>query len=115
MAWTDILEFRDYWDVPRIFLVRHRDQLMLFDCPFDEEIEDFLKEYRVYLMPELKAADLSGSWEFLASKAVRALGTIPVREVVFDPTNRKSVRSDLLDQILSVSSDSRAPALPVTR
>ena len=43
MNWLNIIAYRDYWDVPRIFLVRHCGKLLLFDCMkmIDPAIEVF--------------------------------------------------------------------------
>lgn len=110
MASTDIIQFRDYWDVPRVFLVRHRDRLFLFDCPFDENTEDFPNDYQVYAMPELTEADWNGSWESLAEKATELLAVVPISQVVFDPSKRQSIQTDLLDDLLSRAAEKCLPA-----
>ena len=34
------IEYRDFWDVPRLFVVGHKDKIYLFDSQFDEEIDE---------------------------------------------------------------------------
>ncbi|MCI0683268.1 MAG: hypothetical protein L0Y71_14290 [Gemmataceae bacterium] len=115
MASTQIIQYRDYRDFPRIFLVRHRDRLFLFDCPFDEGTEDFSDVYHVYALPELTEADWDGSWESLADKAIESLAVIPISHVGFDPSKRRSIQTDLLDDLLTRAAEKRVSALPASR
>jgi hypothetical protein len=78
--WADI-NYRGFWDIPRIFFVRFDDRLYLFDCQFDDVVEDYPDVYAVYEMPELTEADFAGSWGHLADGAIRRLGEIPLDQV----------------------------------
>jgi hypothetical protein len=91
-TWADI-NYRGFWDVPRIFFVRHDGRLYLFDCAFDDEVEDYPETYAVYEMPELTDADYAGSWVHLADNAVRRLGEVPLDQVQFDPTKRRQINT----------------------
>jgi len=51
MAMIPIKQYRDFWDIPRIFLVEYGNSLFLFDCEFDEQKEDYGNVFHVYLMP----------------------------------------------------------------
>jgi hypothetical protein len=95
--WVPVRDYRDFWDVPRIFFVERDGHLYLFDCPFDEETEDFPETYRVSLMPPLTDADLSGSWVGLSQRAIHLLGVVPIAAVTFDPTRRKEIRAEVFD------------------
>jgi hypothetical protein len=99
-VWAPI-RYRDFWDVPRIFLVSYRGQLFLFDCPFDETLEDFPDLYHVYVMPALGEDELSGSWAGLALKAIRHVGDVPIAQVRFDQTKRQGIDPSLLDDMTS--------------
>jgi hypothetical protein len=96
--WAPIL-YREFWDVPRIFIARYRQQSWLFDCPFDEATEDFPGCYKVYLLPELKDEDLAGSWNKLPSRAIQYVGEVPVKAVRFDPSKRREIDSKVLDEL----------------
>jgi hypothetical protein len=98
-AWADI-DYRDFWDQPRIFFIRHDGRLYLFDCAFDNETEDFHDTYAIYEMPELTEADYAGSWAHLADKALRRLGEIPLTQVRFDPTKRRQIDTAVLTSLL---------------
>ena len=55
------ITYREFWDVPRIFVIKDRGQNWLFECPFDSATEDFPEHYLVYLMPTRSTEDLVGS------------------------------------------------------
>ena len=40
MNWATI-RYRDFYDIPRIFIVTLNGKLFLFDCAFDDEIDDY--------------------------------------------------------------------------
>lgn len=88
--WTEII-YRDFYDVPRVFLTRRGDRYLLFDCPFDEALDDYPTIYKVYLMADLPDERLGGSWVDIHHEAERYLGEIPVDRVSFDPTRRRTV------------------------
>jgi hypothetical protein len=98
-----IIDYRDLWDVPRMFLVRHEGHLYLFDCPFHEAHEDYGPAYRVYRMPELSDADRAGSWAEFPARAVTLLGEVPLTRVRFDPTRRQGVEASVFDHLLTPS------------
>ena len=91
--------YRDFWDVPRIFIVRHRDRQYLFDCSFNESVEDFEGKYRVYILPALSEGELNGSWECLAERAESYLGEVPVESVIFDPSRRRAIDTRIIDEL----------------
>ena len=90
MDWAPI-RYRDFYDLPRIFITSYEGKDYLFDCPFDDEADDYLDSYRVYQLPVLSKEDLQGSWEHLPGSAAAFLGEIPVAEVQFDPTKRERI------------------------
>jgi hypothetical protein len=99
MTWAPI-KYRDFFDVPRIFLARHRGRWVLFDCEFDQEADDYSPNYHVYLLPELPVEDLRGDWTHLAKRATRWLGRVEVGKVEFDRTLRERVNLDVVEGLL---------------
>lgn len=93
------IRYREFYDVPRVFLVRHKGVLFLFESLFDEKLDDYSPQYDVYMMPELVEEDLHASWEDISSKATRGLGTIPVSAVRFDPSKRRGIDAGVLEEI----------------
>ena len=100
MQWATI-QYRDFYDVPRIFITNYHGQLYLFDCPFDEELDDYPDSYQVYQLPALTEAELAGSWEQLPALAMRSLGTVAVIAVQFDPTKRARVNTAIFGKLLA--------------
>jgi hypothetical protein len=90
--------YRDFYDVPRMFVVRSGDKTFLFDCQFDEREDEYDTHYSVFLMPPLVETNLAGDWRKLASIAVRLLGKVPVSDVQFDASKRNTVSIGILAQ-----------------
>jgi hypothetical protein len=95
--WTPI-KYREFYDIPRIFLTEIGKRIFLFDCPFNTAKDEYEETYKVYLMPELDEKDLVGSWQDLPTKAARALGEIPTSDIEFDPTLRQQVNVEVLNR-----------------
>jgi hypothetical protein len=96
--WVQI-NYRDFWDVPRIFFAEYEGELYLFDCQFDRELEDYPNSYRAFLMPELTEEDFAAPWANLWRRAEMSLGTVAIPAVTFDPTKRAAIRADAFDAI----------------
>ncbi|MBX9678872.1 MAG: hypothetical protein K2X38_08900 [Gemmataceae bacterium] len=105
------IEYRDFWDVPRMFIVRYRGLSFLFDCAFNETEEDYGDSYRVMLLPELTESALQGSWADFSKRAMRDLGTVAIRDIVFDPSRRQAIDSGFLDRLLLSSLPQTDPLL----
>jgi len=97
MAEFESIEYLGFWDFPRIFLFHHEGKHFLFDCEFDDVLEDDRDYFKVYLMPELSESDKAGSWVPLHKRAIGFLGTIPNESVHFDETKRKFVDACVLE------------------
>jgi len=95
------IQYRDFYDVPRIFLLRHDGHLLLLDSPFDDDTDEYSASYDVYLMPELSQDTLEGSWTHLRESASRLLGRIPVAAVEFDATRRNAIDTGSIEAFLT--------------
>lgn len=95
--------YRDFWDCPRIFIVRHRDRNYLFDCTFNDVREEYEETFNVYSFSDLTNGTLEGSWEHLSTTANSYLGRVPVHEVVFDPSKRRSIDTSIIDTLLTAT------------
>lgn len=100
MSWTTI-RYRDFYDVPRIFLTTHDGKQYLFDCPFDDQLDEYLERYRVYELPGVPEEELQGSWVRLPERAVSLVGEVPVASLQFDPTKRNSINTITLDELVA--------------
>ena len=93
------LEYRDFYDIPRMFILSFNDQTYLFDCPFDDASDAYPDRYSIYLMPNLNAEDLAGLWDGLASRAISKVGEVSTDQVKFDRSLRSSVDSEIVSHL----------------
>jgi hypothetical protein len=91
------ITYRGFYDVPRMFVLRLRGAQLFFDCPFDDELDDYPDTYTVYRLPDALAVENVPSWYDLPAMGER-LGRIPLAEVHFDPTRRRSVDLQPIEQ-----------------
>lgn len=92
--------YRGFYDVPRMLVVERKGYLYLFDCPFDEELDDFPDHYTVYrLDPSVWDRLDAGSWVDLAQAGQR-IGRVSVRDVEFDESRRRYIHERAFSQIL---------------
>ncbi len=99
MSWVSI-RYRDFYDLPRIFIASYEGRQYLFDCPFDDELDDYPASYRVYQLPGLTEEELQGSWKHLPERALAFLGMVPVSAVQFDPAKRERVNTAIFSDLL---------------
>jgi hypothetical protein len=97
MTPLSIIQYRDFYDVPRLFVVRHKNRLILFECPFDDATEDYDLVYNIYdLVSNDERVVHESDWRPLLSQDKRLLGSVPINDVQFDSTQRRSINSDVL-------------------
>jgi hypothetical protein len=94
------IRYRDFYDVPRAFVVEYEGSLYLFDCLFDHDLDDYEGRYAVYLVKdELRRRIDMISWVDLGNRSVR-VGEVPVDSVEFDPSKRSAVNSRIFECLL---------------
>lgn len=93
------IKYREFYDIPRVFLVKYKEKLFLFESVFKEDIDDYSNYYDIYLMPVLSDEEIEGSWEHINNKAMKKVGKVPVNEVKFDRTLRKEINTKVLEKI----------------
>ena len=94
------ITYRDFYDVPRMFLVSYDGDRFLFDCRFDDELDDYPDTYRVFLMPSDGKLDLEGSWEHLPDVATKYLGEARVSAINFDESRRCTIGIEVLKDLV---------------
>ena len=94
-------QYVDFYDFPRLIAIKHKGTLFLLQSAFDEEHDDYEKNYTVFALPDTAETYLSRrSWKFIEELPARPLGQIPVDSVRFDPTRRTELDASILDQFL---------------
>lgn len=93
MAELPIAQYSGFHDIPRVVFVRYRDELYVFDCDFDDDLDDYPPDFEVRTLDEEAYARFNrrelGLGDLIAGG--RWVGTVPTRAVQFDETARKSV------------------------
>lgn len=98
---TRILAYREFYDIPRAFVIEPKRRcLLFFDCPFDERLDDYPGFFDVYLLHDLSASVLPQDWRGLSARAVGPLGRVMVTALRFDETRRREVAVDGLPQLV---------------
>ena len=88
--------YRQFWDVPRLFALEHRGDVYVFECDFDEQLDDYPPNFKVYRLPKSTLTDFSRN-AFSTNSAL--VGEIIVSDVKFDKTRRKEVDTDCLAKL----------------
>ena len=83
-----ILAYRDFHDVPRLMHVADSaSRQWIFDCPFDDERDDYPLAYRVHAV-RADAADALLAWEQHTPEQLPPSSSLPVDRLQFDQTRR---------------------------
>ncbi|MGQ0641015.1 MAG: hypothetical protein ACT4P6_09650 [Gemmatimonadaceae bacterium] len=99
MVWLPI-RYREFYDVPRAFVVGHRGAQLYFLCAFDEESDEYPEVFRVYRLPDDAVASVEHeSWMGL-EEAGTFIGEVPVGRVRFDETRRAAIEESAVSQFL---------------
>ena len=94
------IRYRDFYDVPRLFIVWRGPDAYLFDSPFDSEIDEYSSSYSVYLLASELASrvDTISDWGELFAHT-KAVGALPVSAVTFDQSKRQYIDATAFDHI----------------
>lgn len=98
VTWLPII-YREFYDIPRVFHVEYRGTTFLFDCPFDDNLDEYPGFFTVYRLPnDLRDQVESLSWKDLSS-SLEKIGVVYVDKVEFDVTKRGFVADKIFEQI----------------
>jgi hypothetical protein len=97
--WLPIRHYRDFYDIPRAFVVEHAEQQLLFDCPFSEALDDYADEYTIYrISDDLRERIDLILWTDLANQ-FEAIGVVPTTAVTFDATKRRAISAEVFERV----------------
>lgn len=84
-----IVSYRDFYDVPRLILAMDEAaRYWIFDCAFDEELDDYPSEYEAYFAgDDLQRAERVLTLHLQGVKSPR-VGIVPVVSLEFDQSKR---------------------------
>jgi hypothetical protein len=100
MTSTKIL-YSVFWDAPLAFVTTYENRQYLFWRGFfDDELDDYPRDYEVFILPNLSEEQIKESWSVLPTTTVAFIGKINLRKVLFHPTMRDSINVDTFERIV---------------
>jgi hypothetical protein len=91
-----------FYDVPRCISLRYRGIRFLLQSIFDEDLDEYLSDYSVYIVPEwIDDSQPICAPEFLSKTPMACIGRISIDQVEFDPTKRKELDASCLDSLIA--------------
>jgi hypothetical protein len=96
MAEMTSFQYGGFYDVPRCIALRYRERLLLLQSYFDEDLDEYPSNYKVYVLPESVENPLRAD-----SRLFPCIGEIQISAVVFDSTKREELDAHCLDGLLA--------------
>lgn len=98
MTWLPI-QYRDFYDVPRMVVVEREGQLYLLDSAFDPGEDEYSDHFTIYKLPAAAAEVLDrDAWVDLPDRG-EALGRVEVVKVEFDQSKRRFVSDEVFTHV----------------
>ena len=82
------IQYREFYDIPRAFLVERAGSVFFFDCRFDPNADEYSESYSVYRIEgDLATRALTVNWAGMQAGGT-LVGRVGTTDVQFDPTRR---------------------------
>jgi hypothetical protein len=95
-------KYAGFYDVPRYIALKYQDRFLLLQSAFDDDLDDYVPNYSVYLLAESVEDSLrEGNWDFINTVPMSKIGEIPVCTVVFDQSKRKEIDVSCFDHLIT--------------
>jgi len=91
--------YSGFHDRPLAFVLWHGGAQYLFWREFDDELDDYPRSYDVYQLPELPDDALKATWTSLPEQTICKFGSVALKAIVFDPTNRRCIDSSIFEEL----------------
>lgn len=96
--WVPI-RYKDFYDFSRAFVAEWAGDLLFFDCPFSDALDDYEPNFVVFkIKREFRDKVDLRSWKDLGNFADR-VGAVSTDSVKFDETKRRAVDEGVFDLI----------------
>jgi len=93
------IRYREFYDIPRVFIVDWNGAIYLFESPFDNDRDEYQPNYSAYRLGEdLRERFDDVSWTDLAILG-EPLGSVDTGLVEFDPTRRELVNASVFEHL----------------
>jgi hypothetical protein len=91
------IDYRGFYDLPRLIRVGFEGAVLFFDCSFNEALDDYEDHYTVYRVGGVDAQH-ANDWRAYLTPANR-IGTIKVGDLQLDRTLRQYLHRDTLSKV----------------
>jgi hypothetical protein len=92
-------EYRGFYDVPQGLIATYNGRKYLFERLFDDSLDDYQDFYSVFDIGDIEVGDGESIWIKLEHSRRRFVYTIPVKDIQFDPTKRKSISASAFEKL----------------
>ena len=93
--------YSGFYDAPLAFVTSlENTQYLFWRGFFDEQLDDYPNEYKVFVLPNLSEEQINESWNSLPEKAIGYICKVSMSRVAFDPTRRESIDTSTFDLIV---------------
>ncbi len=99
MNQTTPILYSGFYDFPLAFTARWEENLYVFVRDFDDDLDEYEDQYRVFLLPSLTDEEIQSSWLRIENRAIESFGKVAVKDVRFDSTHRKEIDSTVLQAL----------------
>ncbi len=94
-------QYGSFYDVPRAILIHFQARWLLLQSEFDETLDEYESEYSVYLLPaSFEPPENGDTWRFVDQFELTCIAKIPVNELQFDTTKRKTLDEKILWRVM---------------
>jgi hypothetical protein len=93
------ISYSGFYDAPLAFVACHNDKQYLFWRVFDDTLDEYPDEYEVFVLPDLSEREIGESWSTLPEKAKAYVGKLNLNQIIFDPTRRRSIQTNILERL----------------
>ena len=94
--------YRGYYDYPIDIIVSKEENSCLLSRRFDEANDEYNDFYDVFLLSKGVTYSELTSWLGIENFAVSCIGKIPIGNMGFDETRRKTISSASLDNLREI-------------
>jgi len=93
--------YSGFHDRPLAFVVWYGGaQYLFWRGFFDDELDDYPRSYDIYRLPELSDDAIKATWTSLPEQAISKIGSVPLKAILFDPTNRRWIDSSIFEKLV---------------
>src|SRR5438309_251065 len=96
-----IVRYGSFFDFPRGMYVQVGLVIVRLNAEFDDVTDDFREYYDVWIMPDADPSSFPAATAAIVGYTEVPIGTIAVSEIEFDPSRRKTIKCNRLEEMVA--------------